>query len=96
MAEMFSVATRIKSGCVFFPKNPVGTVQERQNTEGTIKIPALYSMLLILCNLSKIHRNNISKRKKRHPNLANVLIKKLLSPIGYTAKEKRGKTSIFC
>ena len=46
MAEVFSAATRINSGCVFFSKNLVGTVRERQTTESTIKIPALYLVVL--------------------------------------------------
>jgi hypothetical protein len=71
----------------FSLKNIVATAQERQNTEGTIKIAAFFNG----ANLVPPTKNSYEQyfqEKKRHPNLTKVLIEKLLSPIGYIAREK--------
>ena len=69
--------------------------QEKQNTEGTIKKRVFFNGTNFV-KTDKFHRNNIFKRKRKDiTRFDQTTRKKVLSPIGYTAQRKGGKTSFF-
>jgi hypothetical protein len=90
-AEIFFVASRTQSGCVFFfsLKNIDSTRQEKQNTEDTFKNHVFFDVRSFL-EAAKFDRNNISKKKKKHaPQFSRSTCKKIFSPIGLEMAEKR-------
>ena len=96
-AENFFVVTRTKSGCVFFLflKNTKYIRQEKQNTEKTVKNP-FFSNGTNFLKAAKFYRSDISKQKKNtHPDLTEVLVKKISARPVQPFPRKRGKTFFF-
>jgi hypothetical protein len=96
-AEIFSVITTTKLGCVFFLflKNTISIRQEKQNTEDTMK-NRFFSDSASFLMAAKFRRNDIwKKEKKRAPQFDRSTYKKNLSPIGPAVSEKRGENFSF-
>ena len=88
------MVTRTKSGCVFFLflKNTKYIRQEKQNTKKTVKNP-FFSDRTNFVKAAKFYRNDISKQKKNtHPDLTEVLVKKISTRPVQPFPRKSGKT----
>ena len=77
---------------VFFSfKNTKYILQEKQNTEDTVKNPSFFDGTNFL-RPAKFYRNDISKQKKKHaPRFGWSTRKKNFSPIGPAVSEKKGE-----
>ena len=92
-AETFCVATRAKSGCVFFfvLKNMGFIRQEKQNTDDLVKNVEFWDPTNFV-KPAKFYRNKISKKEKKYaPQFSRSSCRKIFSSIGQTVLEKKGE-----
>ena len=96
-AENFFVVTRTKSGCVrvfFFEKYQIHTSGEAKYWKNRQK--PFFSDGTNFLKAAKFYRNDILKQKKNtHPDLTEVLVKKISARPVQPFPRKRGKTFFF-
>ena len=81
--------------CIFFLKNTFYRLQEKQNTEHTVKNLFFLDSARLL-NPADFDRDKILKKKNIYtPQIDWSTHKKIYSPIDPTVREKKGENFIF-